>query len=62
MLFLSILCLFVCIATSRSEVTRDLKTKLEKYLELHPKRQVVSLITFFNPIMFMISPMHALLG
>jgi hypothetical protein len=37
MLFLSIVCLSVCIATSRSEVTRNLKTKLEKYLELHQK-------------------------
>jgi hypothetical protein len=29
--------LIVCIATSRSEITWNLKTKLEKYLELHQK-------------------------
>jgi hypothetical protein len=64
MLFLSIPCLSVYIATNRSEVTRNLKPNLEKYLELHPKRQVVSLITFFDLIMLavMFSPMLALLG
>jgi hypothetical protein len=37
MLFVFIICLFVCIATSRSEVTRNLKPNFEKYLELHQK-------------------------
>jgi hypothetical protein len=36
----------VCIATSRSEVTSHLKTKLVKYLEISSLRQVVPLITF----------------
>jgi hypothetical protein len=37
LLFLCTPCLFVCIATSSSEVMRNLKTKLKKYLELHQK-------------------------
>jgi hypothetical protein len=32
-----IIFLIVCITTSSNEVTRNLKTKLEKYLELHQK-------------------------
>jgi hypothetical protein len=61
---IAIICLFVRTATSRNEVTRNLKTKLEKYLEFAPKRQVVSLITFFDLIMLavMFSPMLALFG
>jgi hypothetical protein len=50
MLFLYIPCLSVCIVTHRSEVTRNLKTNLVEYLV--SKRQVVSLITFFDLIMF----------
>jgi hypothetical protein len=34
---ISIIYLIVCIVRSRSEVTWNLKTKLEKYLELHQK-------------------------
>jgi hypothetical protein len=37
MIFLSIVCLSVCFAASRSEVTRNLDSTLEKYLELHCK-------------------------
>jgi hypothetical protein len=37
MLFLFIVCLYVCFAANRSEVTRSPKIKLEKFLELHQK-------------------------
>jgi hypothetical protein len=50
-----IICLIVCIATSSSEVTRNLKTKLEKYLELHQKGKLCPLITPFYLIMFAIN-------
>jgi hypothetical protein len=47
-----IICLIVCIATQRSEVTRNLKTNLVKYLEISNLRQVVPLITLLYLIMF----------
>jgi hypothetical protein len=49
-----IICLIVCIATHRSEVTRNLKTNLVKYLGISSLRQVVPLVTFIYPIMFSI--------
>jgi hypothetical protein len=39
---------------SRRKVTRNLKPNLGEVLGVAPKRQVVSLITFFDLIMFMI--------
>jgi hypothetical protein len=51
MLFLPITYLTIY-ARNRSEVMRNLKIQLEKYLEFAPKRQVMSLITFFDLIMF----------
>jgi hypothetical protein len=42
--------MFVCIATSSSEVTSHLKTKLAKYLGISSLRQVVPLITFNVPV------------
>jgi hypothetical protein len=44
-----IICLIVCIATSSSEVTRNLKTKLEKYLELHQKGKLCPWSLFALP-------------
>jgi hypothetical protein len=41
--------MFVCIATTSSEVTSHLKTKLVKYLGILSLRQVVALITFSLP-------------
>jgi magnesium-transporting ATPase (P-type) len=49
----SIICLFVYIATSRSEIMRNPKPKLGEVPGIASKRQVVSLITFFGLIMFM---------
>jgi hypothetical protein len=49
-----IICLIVCIATHKSEVTRNLKTKLVKYLGISSLRQVVTLITFLYLIMFLL--------
>jgi hypothetical protein len=37
MLFLPIISLYVCIVVNRSEVIRNLKPSLGKYLELHQK-------------------------
>jgi hypothetical protein len=37
MLFLPITCSFVCIVAHKSKVTKNLKSKLEKYLELYQK-------------------------
>jgi hypothetical protein len=54
MLFVSIICLFACIATSRSGVTKNLKPKQGKVSGIASKRQVVSLITFVDLMMFMI--------
>jgi hypothetical protein len=52
LLFLSDLCLFVCIAMNRGEVTRILKTKLVPgNLE---SKECVPLITFLYPIMFLL--------
>jgi hypothetical protein len=53
-LFLSIPCLSECIDVNRSKVTRNLKPKVGEVPCVAPKRQVVSLITFFDLIMFMI--------
>jgi hypothetical protein len=36
-----IICLIIGIATSSSEVTRNLKTNLEKYMELHQKGKLL---------------------
>jgi hypothetical protein len=55
LLLLSISCLFVYIATSSSEVTGHLKTKLVKYLGISSLRQVVPLITLLYPIMFSVN-------
>jgi hypothetical protein len=55
LLFLSTYCLFICIATSSSEVTRNLKTSLEKYLGMSSHRQVVPLITLLYLIMFSVN-------
>jgi hypothetical protein len=52
MLFLSTVFLSICFAANRSEVEWHLKLNLEKYLEFATKRQVMSLITFFNLMMF----------
>jgi hypothetical protein len=46
--------MFVCIATSSSEVTSHLKTKLVKYLGISSLRQVVPLITLLYLIMFLL--------
>jgi hypothetical protein len=46
--------MFVCIATSSSEVTSHLKTKLVRYLGISSLRQVVPLITFLYLIMFLL--------
>jgi hypothetical protein len=46
--------IFVCIATSSSEVTSHLKTKLVKYLGISSLRQVMALITFLYQIMFLL--------
>jgi hypothetical protein len=48
-------CLFVCFATSSSEVTRNLKINLEKYLGISRLKQVVPLITFLYLRMFPIN-------
>jgi hypothetical protein len=56
MLFLIIICLFVCFVTSRSEVMRNRSPtfgKISKQQIIASKRQVVSLIIFFNLIMFL---------
>jgi uncharacterized BrkB/YihY/UPF0761 family membrane protein len=53
MLFLSIPYLSVRIATSRSEVTRNLKPNFGEVPVITSKRQFVSLITFFVLIMFL---------
>jgi hypothetical protein len=45
----------VCIATSSSEITSHLKTKLVKYLGISSLRQVVPLITPFYLIMFVVN-------
>jgi hypothetical protein len=58
MLFLPILYLSICIATGRSEVTRNLKPKLEEVPDVAPKKQVMSLITFSDLIMFIIVNHH----
>jgi hypothetical protein len=47
-------CLFVYIATSSSEVTSHLKTKLVKYLGILSLRKVVPLITFIYLIIFLL--------
>jgi hypothetical protein len=47
--------MFVCIATSSSEVTSHLKTKLVKYLGILSLSQVVALITPFYLIMFVVN-------
>jgi hypothetical protein len=57
LLFLCTSCLFVCIATSSSEVMNHLKTKLVKYLGISSLRQVVPLITFLYLIMFQLITM-----
>jgi hypothetical protein len=44
--------MFVCIATTSSEVTSHLKINLEKYLGILSLTQVVPLITFLYLIMF----------
>jgi hypothetical protein len=44
--------MFVCIATSSSEVTSHLKIKLVRYLGISSLRQVVPLITLLYLIMF----------
>jgi hypothetical protein len=49
-----IICLIICIATHRSEVTRNLKTNLVKYIGISSLKQVVPLITFLYPIMFLL--------
>jgi hypothetical protein len=49
-----IICLIVCIATDRSEVTRNRKTNLVKHLDITSIRQVVPLITLLYLIMFML--------
>jgi hypothetical protein len=49
-----IICLFACIATSRSEVARNLKPKLGEVPSVALNRHVVSLITFFDLIKFTI--------
>jgi hypothetical protein len=53
-LFLFIVHIYVCFATNRSDVTRNLKPKLGKVPGVAPKRQVVFLIIFFDLIIFMI--------
>jgi amino acid permease len=60
MLFLFMICLFVCIVVNRSE---EPKAQLGEVTRVAPKRQVVSLITLFDIIIFtfMYSP-NALLG
>jgi hypothetical protein len=45
--------MFVCIATTSSEVMSHMKSKLEPGISR--PRQVVPLITFFYPIMFFIN-------
>jgi hypothetical protein len=55
MLFLPILCLSICIAMNRSEVTSHLKTNLVKYLGISSLRQVVPLITLLYLIMFYVN-------
>jgi hypothetical protein len=55
MLFLCTPYLFVCIATSSSEVTSHLKTKLVKYLGNSSLRQVVPLVTLLYLIMFSVN-------
>jgi hypothetical protein len=46
--------IFVCIATSSSEVTSHLKTKLVRYMGISSLRQVVPLITFLYLVMFLL--------
>jgi hypothetical protein len=53
MLGVSIICLFACIAMSTGEVTRNLKSNFGETPRIASKRQVVSLITFFDLIIFM---------
>jgi hypothetical protein len=53
----------VCFATNRSEVmTRSLKPKFWEVPEITSKRQVVSVITFFDLIIFKFSRILAPLG
>jgi hypothetical protein len=46
--------MFVCIATTSSEVMSHLKIDLEKYLGILSLRQLVPLITFLYLIMFLL--------
>jgi hypothetical protein len=60
MLFVFIICLFVCNAMSRSKATRNLKPNFgetPEKLDIARKQQVVSLITFFDLIIYMSSLM-----
>jgi hypothetical protein len=49
-----IICLVVCIATSRGDVIRNLKAKFREVPKVAPKRQVVPLITLLYLIMFLL--------
>jgi hypothetical protein len=67
MLFVSIIFLFVCIgsiATSRSEVTRNLKPNFVKYMKSQVKGKLCPLSYSFYLIILtvILSPMHAVLG
>jgi hypothetical protein len=54
MLFLSTSCLFVCIVAMDKRGDEEPEDQIGEVTGIAPKRQAVSLITFFDLIMFMI--------